>query len=480
MIQLWPVQESMVRDVRQAYRDGHRSVLLVSPTGSGKTVMFAYMTHNHVQRNGRVLIIVHRQELMDQVCNTLDRFDQWHGRIASGEIPDLTAPVQVASIFTLIRRLHTMKWTPTLIIFDEAHHSEANTWRKITQHYAGISVRILGVTATPVRQSGEGLDGTFQHMVVGPYPQDLIDQGYLSSFRVFSPPLGATVEKKRSETEQAWLGRIERDDARPKIIGDAVKHYHSLTPGQPAVAFCLSVEDSRNVARQFRDQGYAAESVDGSMASDYRRDIIEDFRQRKLRIITSCDLISEGFDCPGIEVGIFLRPTQAVALAIQQLGRCLRISPGKKITTLLDHAGNVRTHGIICASEDGERVVFRKFEWSLSGMGGDAQSRKRSKTTRVCGQCWSEVPIYKKQCPPPCNFVFEVSSRKVPSKEGVLEEVTAEQAALMLLKKSQDDERTLQFLTKLGTQRGYKNPNGWARHVLHGIKNKRSRVSEVT
>lgn len=462
MIKLWDVQEQMVGAIRVAYRSG-RAPLLVSPTGSGKTVMFSYMTQNHVGKGGRVMILVHRQELIDQVAETLERFDVPFSYIANG-YPYFNSSVQIASVFSLVRRMLVLDFRPTLIIVDEAHHAtDSTTWGMILRHYRELcNPRLLGVTATPWRLSGEGFPD-FDKLVLGPGVQELIDRGYLSPFRVFCPS-AQDLSRIRRQRGELVAGDLERQPDRPRIIGDALAHYHRLAPGKQAVAFALSVTDAQHIAQRFRDAGYQAAAVDGAMPDHMRRELVRDFKARTLRVLTSCDLISEGFDCPGIEVGISLRPTLSLGLWLQQMGRCLRTAPGKKEAILLDHAGNALRHGL----------PTEPREWSLSGSG--AQKGERKQSVRVCPKCWAAMPSSAKVCKnEECKHVFEVVPRYVPKKEGDLQEMTAEQVAALRYKETQDDKRELDFLVELGRKRGYQNPERWAQHVAAGVKAKTAR-----
>ena len=150
MITLRDYQLDLVDGVRGSYRSGKRSPLVVSPTGSGKTVLFAYIAQGTSAKGNSVVILVHRQELVDQTCRTLRAFGVDHGVIAAGRTPDRSHAVQVASVQTYVRRLDSFK--PALIIADEAHHATAGSWRKVINHHP--QARVLGVTATPQRLDG--------------------------------------------------------------------------------------------------------------------------------------------------------------------------------------------------------------------------------------------------------------------------------------------------------------------------------------
>ena len=185
MIQLRPVQEADIEAVRNSFRSGKVAPLLVAPTGYGKTVVFSYLAQASSLRGNSVLILVHRIELLKQTSSKLMAFGVDHGLVNPRFTPAYGKPIQAASVQSLIKRLNKANFNPDLIIIDEAHHAVAGTWKKIIDHYPNS--KILGVTATPCRASGEGLGDIFDDMIIGPTVQELIDLEYLVPARVFAP-----------------------------------------------------------------------------------------------------------------------------------------------------------------------------------------------------------------------------------------------------------------------------------------------------
>jgi DNA or RNA helicases of superfamily II len=173
MVQLRDYQHKAEHDIREAYRRGYRAPVLVMPTRSGKTVLFVDIARRASERGTKVLVLVHRQELLAQTSRAMDAFGVEHGLIARGISHSLgLMNVQVASVQTLVRRIGRFSWRPDLIVVDEAHHAIAgNTWGTILHHFSGA--RILGCTATPERYDGHGLGvgsgGFFDCMVAGAF-----------------------------------------------------------------------------------------------------------------------------------------------------------------------------------------------------------------------------------------------------------------------------------------------------------------------
>lgn len=463
MISLYPYQLEMVENIRSAYRKRFRAPLLVAPTGSGKTILFSHMAMRHSEKQGRVLILVHRQELIEQVADTLRRFDVDYQIIGKGWT--VCSRVAIGSVFTVIRRLPKMDWKPSFIIVDEAHHAAASTtWGKVLAAFP--QAHKLGVTATPIRLSGEGLSDSFDVLIQGPTTQQLIDDGYLSRFRVFCPssPDLSAVHKRVGDYVTKELELVVD---RPSLTGDAVDHYMRHAKDRQAVAFCVSVSHAKHVAEQFMAAGVAAQSIDGSLPDLWRRGIVKDFRQGRLKVLTSCDLISEGFDVPNIQCGISLRPTASLGLWLQQFGRCLRISTGKTDTVFLDHAGNALRHGL--PSED--------RDWSLAGS-REKRNSERIPSIRICKKCFAANKTTATVCAS-CGQAFEPKPRKVSKKKGELEELTPESMAALAQRRKQGTAQSLEALTELGKMRGYKNPSAWAAHVWHGRNLKKQRKVNV-
>lgn len=450
MIQLRPYQNTLVERARANFLTGKLRQLLVLPTGGGKTVCFSHMAGNARAKGLNVWILAHRIELLEQISATLGAFNIPHGMVAPSLIGDRRQQVQVASVFTMARRLDRYA-PPGLIIIDEAHHAiPGSTWGSIMQAYP--KVPMLGVTATPVRLSGEGLGDLFQCMVQGPTVADLIEQGALSSYRLFAP---ATVDMSGLHTRMGDFVKAELQDLMDTrtITGDAVAHYHRLAPGKRAVAFCVSVKHAEAVAAQFREAGIPAASIDGGMDKALRQSVIKSFTAGDLRVVTSCDLISEGFDLPAIECAILLRPTQSLGLFLQQVGRSLRVFPGKKEAIILDHAGNVARHGL----PDEDRI------WSLDGRHKKKGAAPTLVPVKTCPKCFATVASAATDCI--CGHHFVFASRDVEQVSGELEEVD-KTSAVRARRQEQGQAQTEQDLVAIGKSRGMKRPELWARHVL--------------
>ena len=442
---LRPYQLEAVASIREAFRQRHRAVLFVLPTGGGKTVVFSHIAEQAAAKGSRICILVHRQELLRQASASLHSLGVRHGLISPRHGMDLSAPVQVASVQTLARRLH--KLPPglfQLLVVDEAHHSNAGTWAKVLDHFQ--AARVLGVTATPCRTDGRGLGEWYSAMVQGPTAAELTASGHLAPARVLAPPgpslLG--LRKRMGDYDLNQAGQILQAG---QAMGDCLAHYRRYLDGQTAIAFCCSVAHAEAVAQLFASHGVAAASIDGTMDGPTRERLLGDLGAGRLKVLTSCALIGEGVDVPSVAGCILLRPTQSVSLHLQMIGRCLRPQPGKT-AVVLDHVGNYQRLG----------HHLEELEWTLDGR--IARQRDAAPSIKVCPKCFAALPSTQPVCPE-CGHQFQPERRELQHVDGELVEIQQVQR-----RREQAQAATLEELIAIGKRRGMKSPAGWAWHVM--------------
>ena len=443
-------QERGVQDIRKSFGSGSKAPLYVAPCGSGKTVMFAYIAKNAALKGTLVYILVHRQELLAQTSKALRDDNIAHGTISrSSTYSD--GNVVVASVQTLARRLERVA-QPGLIIIDEAHHAKAKTWVSVIEAFPGA--KVLGVTATPIRLDGKGLGEIFDDMVVGPSTGDLIKEGHLSKYSLYAPPgrIDLTGVKKRmgDYVTKDLAGMADK----PTITGDAIKHYGKYCGGAPAIAFCTTIEHANHVAEAFRAQGVRSATIDGKMKPADRRSMVEDLASGQVQVMTSCELVSEGFDLPSLKSAILLRPTKSLSIFLQQVGRALRPSPGKTEAIILDHAGNAFEHGL----PDSPR------KWELTPDKIRGANAGSSILVTQCPKCYfvyAPVPA----CPK-CGFVRPLAKRELNEEAGELVrvEITPEEFERRRKRAEVGQARDRDSLEAIARQRGYK--PGWVEKML--------------
>lgn len=457
-MQLRSYQEQAIQSLRAAYAAGHRAPLLCLPTGGGKTVILATIAAQAAAKGRRVLILVHRRELIQQTASKLQWVGLEHGIIAAGH-PASDHPVQVASVQTLVRRLAGMTWQPSLVIIDEAHHAAAGSWRQILEHWP--DAYRLGVTATPCRLDGRGLSEAFDHLALGPSVADLINAGFLSQARIYAPPVVADLSGIKRRAGDYANNQAAAAMDQPTVTGDAIAHYQRLAAGQQAIAFCCNVAHAISVCDSFKTAGITAALLLGNTTD--RDQVVGQYAAGAVRVLVTVDVVSEGFDVPAASCAILLRPTQSVGLYLQQVGRVLRPAPGKPHALILDHVGNVTRHGF----PDDPR------EWSLTE--GVVRSRgTAAPSVRTCPECFAafkpqpQCPVCGAQCAP-------IRSTKIRQIMGELKELKRESIQQRIAerdraKRERQAARTLPQLLALAKERGY--ALGWA-YRIHQARGQR-------
>ena len=426
MIQLRDYQDADVGKIRQAFRDGNRSVLYVLSTGGGKSAVFNYIGSRVASSGAKVCVVVHRDELLQQNIRAFEAQEIEYGVIAPGHSKRPSA-VQIASVWTLARRLD--EWPHfDMLIFDEAHHLPAASFEKVHAFYPNSYK--LSVTATPARLDGRGLSEYCQTLIQGPSMRWLIEQGRLAPCDVYGPPSGVDLEHVHTRMGDFVTKELEGVMDKPTITGSAVEHYKKHVPGRPAVAFCVSIRHCEHVAEQFKRAGYTAASIDGRMDTKERQRLIGELSAGRLNVLTSCQLLTEGVDVPACQAVILLRPTQSLTLFLQMVGRGMRPKPdaagnfgpeGRHAgdpMVLLDHVGNCVRHGL----PDHER------EWSLEGRKrSKRQAEEAAPAVRVCEFCFAVFSVGRDSCPK-CKALVKKQDRQIEECPGELVRLSPEDA----------------------------------------------------
>lgn len=367
-IKLREYQTELINNIRASVREGHRAIVSVLGCGGGKSVIQAEISRSATAKRNRVLFLVHRKELCEQITNTFT---------AQGVDMKLCS---VSMVQTVSRRLGQIP-EPKIIITDEAHHSTANSYKKIYEAFPD-ALR-LGFTATPIRLNRGGLGEIYDKLITSVSTRWLIDNNYLSPYKYYSVKLADTsgLHIKAGDYKADEVAELMQNS---EIYGETVKQWERLAKNKKTIAYCASVEAAEETAEQFRQAGYTAASLSGSTPKELRARIMQEFRDSKIMILTNCELFGEGLDVPDCECTVLLRPTQSLTLYIQQSMRSMRYMPDK-IAIIIDHVGNCYLHGL----PDDER------EWSL-------ESKKKQENTvkiRECPMCFAVYPPTKQKCP---------------------------------------------------------------------------------
>lgn len=348
---LRPYQHEGITNIFNSWREGKRSVLFQMPTGTGKTVLFSEIVRMGFEKERKILIVVHRIELVDQITQKLKSKGVQVGLIVAGKNSDYSKIVQVASIQTLSRREHP---EANLIIIDECHHTKAETYKNLWDIYP--DAKFLGVTATPIRLSGEGFDDLFDELIISMPVQKFIEQGYLVPITHFvcSNPNLSQVKQRQGDYMTKMLSDVMMDNS---VMSDLVESYKDKCLGKSAIIFAVDVEHSKQIVERFKNAGISCAHVDAKTAKQEREQILSDFRNGIIKVVSNVEIITEGFDFPECEVVQLARPTKSLSLYLQMVGRVMRPAKGKKEGIVLDNAGLWLEHGLSIIDRD----------WSLEG-----------------------------------------------------------------------------------------------------------------
>lgn len=367
-IKLREYQADLINNIRQSIKHGHKSIVSVLGCGGGKSVIQAEISRSATDKGNTVLFLVHRKELCEQIANTFT---------AQGVDMDRCSVSMVQTVSRHIDKLPE----PQIIITDEAHHSTANSYKKI--YNAFPDALRLGFTATPCRLNAGGLGEVYEDLITSVSTQWLIENHYLSPYKYYSVKLADTsgLHIKAGDYKADEVAELMQNS---EIYGETVKQWEKLAKNKKTIAYCASVEAAEETAEQFRQAGYTAASLSGSTPKELRAQIMQDFRDSKIMILTNCELFGEGLDVPDCECTVLLRPTQSLTLYIQQSMRSMRYMPGKT-AIIIDHVGNCYLHGL----PDDDR------EWTLEPKAKQANMVK----IRECPMCFSVYPPTKQKCP---------------------------------------------------------------------------------
>lgn len=445
MIQLWDFQQELV-DRTRASISKHKNVLLQAPTGAGKTRIAAHIIDSAIRRGKRVFFNCHRVELVDQTVNTLKSHDITPSIIQAGRRYE-GSQVSIASIDTLKNRLSDIT-PPDLMIWDEAHHIRAGGWSKIHERFPDCYH--LGLSATPIRSDGKGLDANFDAIVEGPQVYDLIQWGYLADYDIYSRELNF------EDTQDGFI----------TVAGDVLDSYLTNAPDKIAIGFAPSVHISQQLAAHFTSAGVAAAHLDGGMNKHDRKRILLDLANGRIQVVFNCNLFAEGFDINAntgmdVTIGCLIdcQKTTSLSRWLQKCGRALRKQDGRAVIN--DHAGNFYEHGAPCDIRS----------WSLEGVSCSEEAM------RQCPKCY-----YANDAVSTCIDCSEFlgqdkNSDSNAANEKKLSQVSQLEKIDLTARRSFIDTATPDELKAYEKQRGYK--RGWHKHILRARAEKHLLISKA-
>jgi superfamily II DNA or RNA helicase len=436
---LFDYQQRIVDETRQKIGQGNNGVLIVSPPGSGKSVIIAEIARLTVSKGGRILFFVHRQELVNQIVKSFQKQDV--------DLMNCT----IMTVGKVANRLdHLPK--PNLIICDESQHSRAKTYLKIFKYYSDVPR--LGFSGSPWRMNGAGFDDIYSAMVKGPTVKWLIEHKKLSPYKYYSVTLFNDEKLKKSSTGD-YTNQSVSDSAKPTLYGDIVKTWMDKAFGQRTIVYAHDTQHSKQIAAEFRKAGISAKHCDSKTPSDERKRIMSDFRKGKITVLCNFGLVDEGYDVKECTCCVIARPTESLVFDIQATMRCMRYLPNK-MATIIDHAANYTRFGL----PDTPR------QWSLEGRPKKKrQNNTKSIPVKTCPNCFAVVPTQCRVCPQCGNEIkydadgMEIDETASIEKVGEFK-LTTDYSKIQTARKKPEDAQSYKELLEIAKARGYK--AGWA------------------
>lgn len=408
MINLYPHQESFIRNIKQELAKGNKHLLCQSPTGSGKTVMFSFIVQNAQKKGSKTLVITDRNELLTQSGSTLEKFGVHPSYIKAGaKIINRSKNTFVAMSQTLRNRVQLPEWREfikhriDIVIIDEAHIQEFNY---LFEGDLMDDKIVLGFTATPIRTGKMrqlGLD--YDRIIRGEPIKKLIADNYLVNCDIYDcgkPDLsGISMNYAKGDYAEGAMFKVYDN---PTLYKGLTSNYLRITPGQKMIVFCCNVEHAIKTTIELHKEGINAKFVCSAKTppklpskkigtneqeaakmaayneklrsynlyidnfekySGDRKSIFDGFKNNSFSVLVNVDIATKGYDCPDIQVVALYRATASLALYLQMAGRGGRITEGKTHFTMFDFGGNKERFG----GYDQNRVWSLWHEESVGG-----------------------------------------------------------------------------------------------------------------
>jgi superfamily II DNA or RNA helicase len=460
MIVLRDYQADLQQRTGEALRR-HNRVLLQCPPGGGKTAIATSMLSRFGARQKRGWFICHRAELVQQTSLTFSRYGLAHGFIVAGYPLSPSALVQVCSIDTLKNRLDRMQ-PPDFAMIDECHHSGAAGWALVIQWLVDGGCKVVGLSGTPRRHDGSGLDQHYDELVLGPAVSWLMAEGHLSQYEIFAPDKPDMGGIRKLMGDYSKKDAAERMD-KPKLTGNIIHHWKEHARGILTLGYGVHVAHSQHLAEEFRRAGVNAVHMDGGTNKNDRRDMMKDFGPGGIELIFNCSLFGEGLDLAAltgrdIRIGCVIdaAPTMSLSWHLQKQMRCMRPGPP---AIILDHAGNCSRHGF----PDDDR------EWSLEGAAKGKSANDNAPPPPInCDGCFRQIRRPAPQDCPHCGKRLAAEFKPLEVEDAPLKKMTEadKKATRQALKEEERACKDLGAMIALGVRRGVEMPVSWGHNKM--------------
>jgi DNA repair protein RadD len=321
-MELRPYQLEIMQQLRTSQQ---KRVMVQAPTGTGKGWLIAHLAVAHSKRGRNVQILSHRNIILGDIRD----------RIASLS-PDRN--IHIHNIATVRRRKKHPR--PDVLIIDEAHSAASNGYHDTINTW--LPDYSYGFSATPTRLDGRPLTPYYDDLIISPSVRWFIEQKYLSDYEAYGIPL---LERRSVRTQ---MGDFNQEDVAEKIHGNPIEHWLKYAKDTQTIVFCPNIAFADKLAKCFQELGCGAGVIHSKLGERRIAETIDLFKSHALTILLAVDMVSEGFDVPGIETVVLLRPTKSLMIFLQQVGRGLRPKPDGRPCLILDHVGNIEAHGLPC------------------------------------------------------------------------------------------------------------------------------------
>lgn len=406
-------QKLAVDMVRAEIKKGHKKVLLVLPTASGKTFTLADIAKKTLDNGHKVIAWMHRRQLVDQMADAFKSFGIDCAKIMSGVEPALDCDCQIATMQTHLRRLklseiETNRWfiDASVCMVDEAHHILSKSYQNILKNYKDKIV--IGVTATPCLSSGVGMGEYFDAIVQPVSIQKLVDEKHLVPGVYYGPdnPDVSSLKVVAGDYTKKGLGELMN---KPKLVGSVVDNWLRIAGNKKTMVFCVNIAHSKALLDEFIAKGVTAEHLDSFSPDIEREETLSRFRSGETQVLLNIALYTEGTDIKEIEAICIARPTRSLGMHLQIIGRGARPNDGKDSFIIIDHGGNVARLGYY---ED-------EITWGLSGKESSIKKkpRKKEKKIRTCKEC---TTLFTGAVCPTCGLEIKEYKKLIEAEEAEL------------------------------------------------------------
>ncbi len=475
-MQLRDYQQTSIERVKEDW-ERVKSTLLVLPTGTGKTIVFTKLTEDLVRNlKGRVLILAHREELINQaadklqIATGLDCAIEKAKNTAQGSWFNIT----IGSVQTLCNQKRLERFEPDhyqYIIIDEAHHALSPSYTRIFDYFC--DAKLLGVTATPDRGDKKNLGKVFESLAFEYSLHDAISNGYLSKISAVTIPLEINLGKVGTQAGDFKAGDL--DDALMPYMESIADEMATYCKDRKTIVFLPLIATSQKMTELLNQRGFRASEVNG-MSKD-RKEILADFHNDKYNVICNSMLLTEGYDEPSVDCIVCLRPTKVRALYCQIVGRGTRPHPGKENLLVLDFLWHTEKHELcrpahlVASNQDVAKKVQEimekkpggQLEFDMIELEDMAKTEVTRDRERALADKLADMKKRARKFVDPLQFALSICSEDLSHYEPV-----------MAHEMGPASKKQLEYIEKAGINPDEVTCSGYASKIIERIKKRRT------